>query len=82
MREDNVSPRSIVEVDDELGPEGCYLVYEPDSGGRLMIVYSHGYVPMIWTKEILSNVQALQETFHREIVQSLLEQHESNGIKS
>ena len=32
--------------DDNLGPEGCYLVYEPDSGGRLMIVYSHGYVPM------------------------------------
>ena len=35
-----------IEVEDELGPEGCYLVYEPDSGGRLMIVYSHGYVPM------------------------------------
>ena len=42
---DNVSPRSVLE-EDELGPEGCYLVYEPDSGGRLMIVYSRGYVPM------------------------------------
>jgi len=41
---DNDSPRSV--VDEELGPEGCYLVYEPDSGGRLMAVYSRGYVPM------------------------------------
>ena len=29
-----------------MGPQGCYLVYEPDSGGRLMTVYSRGYVPM------------------------------------
>lgn len=43
---DNVSPRSVERVDEELGPEGCYLVYEPDSGGRLMVVYSRGYVPM------------------------------------
>lgn len=42
---DNISPRSVVN-DDEMGPEGCYLVYEPDSGGRLMTVYSRGYVPM------------------------------------
>ena len=44
---DNISPRSVVvDDDDSVGPEGCYLVYEPDSGGRLMIVYSRGYVPM------------------------------------
>ena len=35
-----------IDENENLGPEGCYLVYEPDSGGRLMIVYSHGYVPM------------------------------------
>ena len=27
------------------GPEGCYLVYEPSSGGRLMLYYSKGPVP-------------------------------------
>jgi len=27
------------------GPEGCYLVYEPASGGRLMLHYSKGLVP-------------------------------------
>jgi len=27
------------------GPEGCYLVYESDSGGKLMLIYSRGPVP-------------------------------------
>lgn len=27
------------------GPEGCYLVYESDSGGKLMLVYSQGDIP-------------------------------------
>jgi Immune Mapped Protein 2 (IMP2) N-terminal domain len=27
------------------GPTGCYLVYEPSSGGRLMLHYSQGMVP-------------------------------------
>jgi len=27
------------------GPTGCYLVYEPSSGGRLMLHYSQGVVP-------------------------------------
>jgi Immune Mapped Protein 2 (IMP2) N-terminal domain len=30
---------------DLAGPTGCYLVYEPSSGGRLMIHYSTGAVP-------------------------------------
>ena len=30
---------------DEKGPVGCYLVYEPSSGGVLMLHYSQGYVP-------------------------------------
>jgi Immune Mapped Protein 2 (IMP2) N-terminal domain len=30
---------------DPVGPTGCYLVYEPSSGGRLMIHYSTGVVP-------------------------------------
>jgi Immune Mapped Protein 2 (IMP2) N-terminal domain len=28
-----------------IGPTGCYLVYEPSSGGRLMLHYSQGMVP-------------------------------------
>lgn len=31
--------------DDETGPEGCYLVYENDSGGKLMLFYSTGIIP-------------------------------------
>jgi hypothetical protein len=31
--------------DAEQGPTGCYLVYEPSSGGRLMLHYSTGFVP-------------------------------------
>jgi len=31
--------------DEEKGPTGCYLVYEPASGGRLMLHYSQGIVP-------------------------------------
>ena len=27
------------------GPVGCYLVYEPSSGGRLMLQYSKGPIP-------------------------------------
>lgn len=30
---------------DAVGPTGCYLVYEPSSGGRLMLHYSTGVVP-------------------------------------
>lgn len=30
---------------EEQGPTGCYLVYEPVAGGRLMLHYSTGYVP-------------------------------------
>jgi hypothetical protein len=29
----------------EDGPEGCYLIYESDSGGKLMLHYSRGPVP-------------------------------------
>jgi hypothetical protein len=29
----------------ELGPVGCYLVYENSSGGRLVLHYSQGHVP-------------------------------------
>ncbi|EEC44585.1 predicted protein [Phaeodactylum tricornutum CCAP 1055/1] len=29
----------------EHGPVGCYLVYEPTSGGRLIVHYSRGEVP-------------------------------------
>ena len=29
----------------EMGPVGCYLTYEPHSGGRLVTVYSKGEVP-------------------------------------
>mmetsp|Transcript_27998 Transcript_27998/g.41343 ORF Transcript_27998/g.41343 Transcript_27998/m.41343 type:complete len:184 (-) Transcript_27998:122-673(-) len=28
-----------------LGPEGCYLIYESDSGGKLTLFYSKGEVP-------------------------------------
>jgi hypothetical protein len=31
--------------DDDKGPEGCYLVYESDSGGKLMLFYSTGELP-------------------------------------
>ena len=27
------------------GPEGCYLIFEPSSGGRLMLYYSKGQIP-------------------------------------
>lgn len=30
---------------EDKGPVGCYLVYEPSSGGVLMLHYSQGYVP-------------------------------------
>lgn len=32
-------------IDDLVGPEGCYLVYETLSGGRLMLFYSKGKIP-------------------------------------
>jgi hypothetical protein len=32
-------------VDKLEGPEGCYLVYESLSGGRLMLFYSKGQIP-------------------------------------
>jgi hypothetical protein len=32
-------------TEEEKGPVGCYLVFEPSSGGRLMLVYSKGSVP-------------------------------------
>lgn len=28
------------------GPEGCYLTFEPSYGGRLMLVYSRGEIPL------------------------------------
>ena len=31
--------------DDDTGPEGCYLTYESDSGGRMMLHYSKGEIP-------------------------------------
>jgi hypothetical protein len=31
--------------DDDKGPDGCYLVYESDSGGKLMLCYSTGEIP-------------------------------------
>lgn len=31
--------------DEDDGPEGCYLVYESDSGGKLMLFYSKGTIP-------------------------------------
>jgi Immune Mapped Protein 2 (IMP2) N-terminal domain len=33
------------EKENDDGPEGCYLVYESDSGGKLMLVYSRGTIP-------------------------------------
>jgi Immune Mapped Protein 2 (IMP2) N-terminal domain len=33
-------------VDNNDGPEGCYMTFEPSSGGRLMILYSRGEIPM------------------------------------
>lgn len=39
------SNRNDDEADNDLGPVGCYLVYESDSGGRLMLYYSQGPVP-------------------------------------
>lgn len=32
-------------VEDLEGPEGCYLTFEPSSGGRLMLIYSKGQIP-------------------------------------
>jgi hypothetical protein len=32
-------------VEDLEGPEGCYLIFEPSSGGRLMLFYSKGEIP-------------------------------------
>ncbi|KAG7353264.1 hypothetical protein IV203_009313 [Nitzschia inconspicua] len=32
-------------VPDLEGPEGCYLIFEPSSGGRLMLYYSKGDIP-------------------------------------
>ena len=32
-------------VDNLDGPEGCYLVFEAASGGRLMLFYSNGRIP-------------------------------------
>ena len=31
---------------DEEGPEGCYLTYEPNSGGRMVLLYSQGKIPL------------------------------------
>mmetsp|Transcript_90262 Transcript_90262/g.135335 ORF Transcript_90262/g.135335 Transcript_90262/m.135335 type:complete len:175 (+) Transcript_90262:138-662(+) len=31
---------------EEEGPEGCYLIYEPSSGGRLMLFYSRSEIPL------------------------------------
>ena len=44
----NPNPGSVTTTteDDDMGPEGCYLVYEPDSGGRLVVIYSRGPVPL------------------------------------
>jgi hypothetical protein len=41
------SPPTIINMstEEEQGPVGCYLVFEPASGGRLMLVYSKGAVP-------------------------------------
>lgn len=37
---------STTEFANEEGPEGCYLTYEPTSGGRMMLVYSQGQIPL------------------------------------
>lgn len=35
------------------GPEGCYLIYEPASGGRMMLFYTQSQIPLnaigFWT---------------------------------
>jgi hypothetical protein len=31
---------------DEEGPEGCYLIFDPSSGGRLILLYSKGKIPL------------------------------------
>lgn len=37
---------AVPEIDKcEEGPTGCYLVYESNSGGRLILHYSQGFVP-------------------------------------
>lgn len=41
MNENNEETKS-----PEMGPPGCYLTYEPDSGGRLVVHYSKGEVPL------------------------------------
>ena len=30
----------------EEGPEGCYLIYEPGEGGRLMLLYTKSKIPL------------------------------------
>jgi hypothetical protein len=49
MKDDTVEAASVNEavavVNDEDGPEGCYLLYESDSGGKLMLFYSKGEIP-------------------------------------
>ncbi len=32
-------------LEDLDGPEGCYLIFESSSGGRLMLFYSRGQIP-------------------------------------
>ena len=46
-KEDNVKKLAMATggTDHTVGPTGCYLVYEPSSGGRLMLYYSQGVVP-------------------------------------
>jgi len=38
-------PSSSSSSNDDVGPVGCYLVFEPSSGGRLLVQYSKGTVP-------------------------------------
>lgn len=49
MKDDTVEAAPVNEavalVTDEDGPEGCYLLYESDSGGKLMLFYSKGEIP-------------------------------------
>ncbi len=34
------------EFAEEEGPEGCYLRYDPSSGGRLMLLYTRNQIPL------------------------------------
>eukprot|EP00980_Cylindrotheca_fusiformis_P031462 scaffold26407_cov127-Cylindrotheca_fusiformis.AAC.1 len=36
----------MTEFANEEGPEGCYLIFEPMSGGRLILFYSRGKIPL------------------------------------